>query len=324
MWMWKNFWRRATSAGVGVLGAAGRRKEDEMGLNLVRAGKGRVSALVLASVALSVGATSSAAAAPAGMLGQAPGHRAPIAHGQLPHLTHGSVNTNTSQNWFGYNQGTLERGGTLFHSITGDWAVPAVSQHTKGQAEASSDWIGIGGGCVDAGCLVTDNTLIQTGTEQDVDSSGHRSYSAWWEVIPAPSLTITTMKVAAGDHMHASVGEVAANSDLWNITIKNVTRGKSYTITVPYPSTHLTAEWIEETPLNIGTDVGFASLPNLTNPRFDLATTNGAPAGLKASEEMQLTDSSGTKVIGTPSAPDSDHDGFAACTWATRCPVPAS
>src|SRR5258708_21876121 len=56
---------------------------------------------------------------------------------------------------------------TLFRS-SGDWTVPTVTQHRAGKAESSSDWIGIGGGCVDASCKATDDTLIQTGTEQDV------------------------------------------------------------------------------------------------------------------------------------------------------------
>ena len=51
----------------------------------------------------------------------------------------------------------------------GTWTVPTATQHTAGQAEASSDWIGIGGGCIDAGCTASDSTLIQTGTEQDVE-----------------------------------------------------------------------------------------------------------------------------------------------------------
>ena len=88
------------------------------------------------------------------------------AHGQLLHLAPGArANANQSENWFGYNQGTLEQGRKLFHSITARWTVPTASQHTKGQAEYSSDWIGIGGGCVDANCLIGDTTLIQTGTE---------------------------------------------------------------------------------------------------------------------------------------------------------------
>ena len=241
------------------------------------------------------------------------------AHGQLLHLTHGArVNANQSSNWFGYNQGTLEQGSKLFNSITGDWTVPSVTEHTSGQAEASSDWIGIGGGCVDAGCTVTDNTLIQTGTEQDVDSTGAPSYSAWWELVPAPSISISNMTVSPGDHMHASISEAVSDSDLWTITLQDVTKGESFSTTVPYPSTHATAEWIEETPLEIGTNAGFAALPNLTNPAFTSGTTNGTPVNLKSLEAMDLIDSSGN-VIGTPSAPNDGGAGFDACTWATSC-----
>lgn len=239
----------------------------------------------------------------------------PIAHGQLVHVR---ANTNQSSNWFGYDQGSLEKGDTLFDSITGDWTVPAVTQHTAGQAEASSDWIGIGGGCVDSGCTIGDNTLIQTGTEQDVDAGGAASYSAWWELVPVTSVTITSMTVAPGDHMHAAISEVVAGSDLWTITLQDVTRGESFSQTVPYPSTHLTAEWIEETPLEIGTGVGLASLPNLSSPAFSNATVNGAPAALTPAEAIDLIDGSGN-VIGTPSAPNATADGFNACTWATSC-----
>ncbi len=245
------------------------------------------------------------------------------AHGQLLKLSPLHANTNQSNNWFGYDQGTLEQGSKLFNSISGQWTVPTATQHTAGQAEASSDWIGIGGGCVDAGCTVTDSTLIQTGTEQDVSATGQASYSAWWELVPVPSLTISSMTVSPGDHMSASIAEVVADLNLWKITISDLTRNETYTTTVPYASTHLSAEWIEETPLELGTSPGLASLPNLSNPGFDLATVNGAPANLKASEEMELTSSSG-QVIGTPSAPDSDADGFGACTWSGTCTAPAS
>src|SRR4029077_17189822 len=110
-----------------------------------------IASLLGAAAALAAGGTLAASSAAA------------TAHGQLLQ----AVNTNQSNNWFGYNQGTLEQGGKQFNSIAGDWTVPAAGQHTSGEDEFSSDWIGIGGGCVDAGCTVTDNTLIQTGTEQD-------------------------------------------------------------------------------------------------------------------------------------------------------------
>jgi hypothetical protein len=242
--------------------------------------------------------------------------RRPItAHGQLVR----PLNTNTSQNWFGYNQGYLEVH-KKFHSITGQWTVPTVSQHVAGQAEYTSDWIGIGGGCVNVKCSVTDNTLIQDGTEEDVSSSGTPSYSAWWETIPETSTAIK-MTVEPGDTMSSSIVEKPKNSETWVITLKDVTRGETFTKKVEYSSTYLTAEWIEETPLVIGSKTGLAPLPNATSPVFDHGTANGAAANLKTSQQMELVDSNGN-VIGTPSAPDPDLDGFNACAWATSCSAP--
>lgn len=240
-------------------------------------------------------------------------------HGQRLHLAPGvHANATDSSNWFGYDQGALEQGGTLFHSISGTWTVPTATQHTSGQSEASSDWIGIGGGCVDSGCSLTDSTLIQTGTEQDVSSTGAGSYSAWYELVPAPSLTISSITVHPGDQMHADISQVATGVDVWKITLQDLTTGQSYSTTLPYPSTMASAEWIEETPLEIGTSPGFASLPNLTKIPFSSGAVNGSAVKLKTSEEMDLTDSNGS-VIGAPSAPNSAGSGFDACAWASSC-----
>jgi hypothetical protein len=231
-------------------------------------------------------------------------------HGQKLAL----FNANQSSNWFGYNQGFMEPGKTLFTSITGTWTVPTATQHTSGQAESSSDWIGIGGGCTDTSCTTTDQTLIQTGTEQDVDSKGAASYSAWYELIPAPSISIN-MTVSPGDSMSAAIAQGLPGT--WTITLQDVTRGEKFSTMVPYTSSEGSAEWIEETPLLIGTNAGFAALPNLNTVPFTAATANGAPANFQAAEEMNLTDSSG-KVIGAPSAPKSSQS-FDACAWASSC-----
>lgn len=229
-----------------------------------------------------------------------------------------SVNTNTSDNWFGYNLGALADGDQLFSSITGNWTVPTATQHTSGQSEDSADWIGIGGGCVDSGCDATDETLIQTGTEQDVSSTGAASYDAWYELVPAPEFEISSMTIEPGDQMHASLTQLAGESDVWEVTIEDVTRDETYSTTVPYSSTQDTAEWIEETPLEIGTDAGLANLPNLTDPAWNGLTVNGGNPDLNTSEEMDLVDSDGD-VIGAPSAPNSTGNGFDECTWATTC-----
>ena len=227
-----------------------------------------------------------------------------------------SLNASQSSNWSGYNQGALESGKT-FTQVAGDWVVPSARQHTRGQAEYSSVWVGIGGGCIDADCAVGDVTLIQAGTEQDVGTGGKATYSAWWEIIPAPAITID-MAVRPGDRMHVDVSEAAPN--VWTITMKNLNTGASFEQTVPYTSTHATAEWIVETPLLIGTDgAGFTALPNLGKVPFANATANGANAGLKASEAIQLVDANTNKVIATPSAPDATGNAFYDCTWSTSC-----
>jgi Peptidase A4 family len=263
---------------------------------------------------------------PAAVAFARPGAVPKSAHPGALHRFHPPImklNASQSSNWSGYNQGTLEKNNTLFHSISGNWTVPTATAHTKGQAEYSSSWVGIGGGCVNSGCSVTDPTLIQAGTEQDVAANGTASYSAWWELVPAPSVTISTISVHPGDHMNVSLSESVSGSDLWTMVVKNVTTGQSFSQTVPYPSTHLTAEWIQEAPTIIGSSgTGVGTLPNLSGANFDLATTNGAPAGLSPAEEIQLVSSSGT-VDSTPSAPDPDTDGFNACTYATTCAAPS-
>jgi hypothetical protein len=167
---------------------------------------------------------------------------------------------------------------------------------------------------MDTSCTTTDSTLIQTGTEQDVASNGAASYSAWYELIPAPSMTVN-MAVKPGDHMHAAIAQTLPG--LWKITLQDVTTGKTFSTTTPYSSSEGSAEWIEETPLVIGTNAGFAALPNLSTVSFNSATANGAAANLQTSEEMDLVDSNGT-VIGAPSAPKSSQS-FDTCAWASIC-----
>lgn len=247
---------------------------------------------------------------------------APGAHAvSAPLLSHRPViriAANESQNWSGYNQGSLARGGVRFHEIAGDWTVPMPNQHKAGEAEYSSDWIGIGGGCVNAACTVGDNTLIQTGTEQDIASNGRRTYSAWWELIPQPE-TMIAMTVHVGDRMHAEISEAVAGSNVWTIVLTDRTTGKTFKKTTAYPSSHLTAEWIQERPTLIGTSgTSLAPLPVLTNPVFDFAKVNGALAGLKVAQEILMTDAS-AKVIARPSAPDHSADGFNACTYTSIC-----
>jgi hypothetical protein len=231
------------------------------------------------------------------------------------------VGANQSFNWAGYVQGRLAKGHD-FHSVAAEWIVPKVKQRNRGVAEHSSSWIGIGGGCLNSDCTLTDATLIQAGIEHDVDTAGNAHYYAWWETIPAP-LIRTELPVHEGDKVRVEIAESAATPQIWTILILNLTTGGSFTITLPYTSTYGTAEWVIETPIVISDDGGITvgPMPDLGVVRFDNATANGLPAGLLPSEQMQLVDFD-FSLIAKPSLPDRDADGFNDCTYRGGCPAP--
>jgi hypothetical protein len=266
-----------------------------------------------AGIAAAVLAAGVCLAAPAAAAGPALYHR-PIV----------SLGANQSSNWSGYNQGTIEQGGTQCHQVEGTWVVPKASPHKAGEAEYSSSWAGIGGGCVDGDCNVTDGTLIQAGTEQDVDKSGKDSYSAWWEIIPEPATTIRSLTIHAGDRMHVAITEDPPDAETWVIEVDDLTTGRKFTTTTPYSSTYATAEWIEETPVVIDDNghITVGPLPDLSRVPFDLAMTNGKPAHLQNSEQIQLVDPNSGRALATPSAVDRDADGFNVCAYAGRCRRP--
>jgi hypothetical protein len=272
------------------------------------------TALGLATLALGLPVATMATGATAGGLD----------HGVVQVLRHvdGTADTNQSSNWSGYNIGAdypQVTTGTLFTSISGQWTVPTATQHTSGQAEDSATWIGIGGGCIDDSCDTTDSTLIQAGTEQDVSKKGKVSYGAWWEIIPETE-TAVSLPVSAGNKIDVSISQTSTPGD-WSILIKNLSTGQQFTTTTEYSSSEDTVEWIEETPLEIGTTgTGIAAMPNLTPVHFGHATYNGANPAFQSIDEMQLDNSS--MIEATPSAPGPKLNSFRDCTWATSCAAP--
>ncbi len=222
-----------------------------------------------------------------------------------------------SNNWSGYNQGILDTD-TPFSSISAQWVIPTASQHTAGEAEDSATWIGIGGGCLNSTCEASDETLIQAGTEQDVSASGAVTYDAWWEILPLPEFQ-STIAVHPGDVIKCTISSSVPG--LWTVSLQDTTDGQSFTESVPYASDESTAEWIEETPTEIGTSgTGLAALPNLTTVVFNHATANGAKADLVADQAVQLVDANGNPLA-TPSAPVGG-DEFADCAFAATCASP--
>jgi hypothetical protein len=247
-----------------------------------------------------------------------------LSHGVVRVVRHvgGAINTNQSSNWSGYNIGAdypQVTTGTLFTSISGQWTVPTATQHTSGQAEDSATWVGIGGGCVDDNCDATDSTLIQAGTEQDVNKKGKAHYDAWWEIIPETE-TEVSLPVSAGNKIEVSISQTSTSGD-WSIVIKNLTTHKQFTTTQAYSSSEDTVEWIEETPLEIGgTGTGIAAMPNLSTVHFVHAAYNGAKPAFQSIDEMQLDNNS--MIEATPSAPGPKLNSFNDCTWASSCAAP--
>jgi hypothetical protein len=231
------------------------------------------------------------------------------------------VAANQSFNWAGYTQGSIEKG-TTFHSIGGEWIVPKAKQRNSGEAEYSSSWIGIGGGCLDTACTLFDGTLIQAGIGHDIDAEGKADYYAWWETVPAP-LIRTDLVVRPGDHVRVEIAESTLTPEVWTIAIANRSTGLSFSITLPYPSTYGTAEWVIETPVVISETgaVTVGPMPDLAVVHFDNATANGLSAGLVPAEQMRLVDLD-LSLIAAPSLPDSDADGFNDCAYRKSCATP--
>ena len=99
----------------------------------------------LAGAVSGLAAAGMAALGLAGPAGAAAGGSHGVVH--VVHVAGGKAATNQSNNWSGYNIGAQYPGeptGVTFTSISGQWTVPAATQHKPGQAEFSASWLGIG------------------------------------------------------------------------------------------------------------------------------------------------------------------------------------
>ena len=141
-------------------------------------------------------------------------------------------------NWAGYLVASdIQNPEATVTSVSASWTVPAVN--ISAEDTFSAIWIGIGG--------FFDETLIQTGTEQD-STQGQSEYSAWLELLPQTSITINSISVSPGDQITASIQLVNTNTDQWSISIRDLTSNQQYTGSFTYSSSQLSAEWMVERP----------------------------------------------------------------------------
>ena len=158
--------------------------------------------------------------------------------------TASGTSVDISSNWSGYAvTGIGSTANTAvtsmsFTDVTGTWKQPAVTC-TPGRTTSAAIWVGLGGYTIDS------NSLEQTGTSADCDGNGKATYYAWYELVPADSVTIK-LKIFPGDTVTSSV--LIKGTDVL-VQVKNRTRHTVFTKHLPMASPDLTsAEWIAEAP----------------------------------------------------------------------------
>src|SRR5262249_54810588 len=165
-----------------------------------------------------------------------------------------------SSNWSGYavtgvgSTATVASTSMSFMDVTGTWTQPAATC-TPGQSTSAAIWVGLGG------YTVGSNALEQTGTSADCNSAGKATYYAWYELVPATSVTLK-LKVFPGDKITATV--LVKGTDVL-VQVKNRTRHTSFTKHLQMEDPDMTsAEWIAEAPSEC-TATGLCRTVPLTN-----------------------------------------------------------
>jgi hypothetical protein len=173
------------------------------------------------------------------------------------------ADSSISSNWAGY---AVHRPGVHFREVSAFWREPSASC-TSGNESYSATWVGLGG------YSTTSKALEQIGTEVDCTASGRLVSSAWYELVPAASQTIS-LTVHPGDVMSASVNVV---NHRVTVTLNDLTRRRSFTKTLHAASIDVSsAEWIVEAPSDC-----ISATSCQTLPLADFAKTTFGLAGAK-------------------------------------------
>jgi Peptidase A4 family len=252
-----------------------------------------VFAMVLATVSTGVG-LSAAAAGPA------------LTH--PPPRIYASTTLYSSYNWAGYAVNSTKASVT---SVVGVFTQPTVSC-SKGSTTYVATWVGIDG--------LTTSDLVQTGT-QATCSGGTASYGAWWEVLPAPETSISSITVHAGDTITASV-TYSSTTGKFSMSIVDGTH--SFTKTEKVSSAtkvREAAECIVERPevgsaLSKLADFGTATFSSCT------ATIGGTTAGIGSFSnvwQLDMVDNAGTAYLATTGSLSSSGKTFTV-TWLASGP----
>jgi Peptidase A4 family len=202
-----------------------------------------------------------------------------------------TVRASVTSNWAGYaaiGPGSSTRTASpdmSFTDVTGQWREPRAI--CNGTPTSVAIWVGLGGYSLNA------SALEQAGTAADCHANGKPSYYAWYELVPADSVTVG-LRVNPGDVIASSV--VVNGTDVL-VQVIDRTRKKRFTKHLTMPAPDLTsAEWIAEAPeeCNGGfacnqlalTDFGAVSFTRSFAKGNDVGGTISGPSWL--SRDLQL------------------------------------
>ena len=192
---------------------------------------------------------------------------------------------------------------------------------------AESDWVGIDG--------ASNTTLVQDGTLAET-LGGKPHYDAWTEILPAASVPLTLV-VRPDDTITALVQETSTNR--WLMKVMDNTTGKSGQRSVSYTTARADVEAIHErpchtSPCNKAAD--YATLASTSNVTFDPGYFSTTAPGKKpvfehflvsarkaTLYEFVMANSKSSPALATPSAPNSEHDGFTVADSRVAPPPPS-
>jgi hypothetical protein len=178
------------------------------------------------------------------------------------------ANATQSTNWAGY---AIHRAGLSFRQVSATWTEPGATC-VPGQPSYSAVWVGLGG------YQPSSDALEQTGTETDCNAAGQVATSAWFELVPAPSRTIS-LRVDPGDVMRATV---TVTGHRVMIKLENLTRHQSFHKTLDAPAIDVSsAEWIVEAPSQCVSQFACQALPLANFGSVSFASASATSAGGK-------------------------------------------
>jgi len=196
------------------------------------------------------------------------------------------ADTTDSSNWAGY---AVHRFGMSFRKVTASWRQPTASC-SAGKATYSAYWVGIGGYSTGS------QALEQIGTETDCNGAGNAVLSAWYELVPAPSMPIH-LTLHPGDLIDAGVN-IAGRTVTMSLYDDTRHRGVTKVLRASQIDAS-SAEWIVEAPSDC---VSVADCLTLPLANFGSATFNGARAQSTKGHQGTISDSTwvATKITLTP------------------------